>query len=419
MIMEFVNGSTAHRLLKRWVFPPRAALELVAEVARVLDKARRLPGPDGTPLGLIHRDLKPGNLMITEEGHVKLLDFGIAWAEFGHREAQTAATLGGTPGYIAPERLRGIDGPEGDIFSLGVLLHVLVTGQPATRVDVEELSVPPGSELSEILDYARCMRAGQISDRPTAAEVEARCRTWAQRTDGPDLRAFAMLRVPIVRMREDDGLVGSVLTETLSMPAGAPLVAPPSRVPRWLMAVVGVATAVVLFLVPVALGLAMYAAFGPSAPGQQGVRVQAEPVAARMEPPRAEVGDVEAAGDLLAGPVMDEAPEPVPAKPARRHVRRPDPRPAPAPTTHVAPVAPPPPAPTLVSVSFESEPRGAEVVLDGLSIGHTPLRNHPISVGPHRLIFRRDGQHATQEVRIGGRHGFRLFRWTSSGVVAE
>ena len=70
---------------------------------RALESLYQQPGPKGEPLKLLHRDLKPGNIQVTQSGQVKLLDFGFARADFEEREAKTMFYIGGTSGYLAPE----------------------------------------------------------------------------------------------------------------------------------------------------------------------------------------------------------------------------------------------------------------------------------------------------------------------------
>ena len=169
VVMELVDGASLSRLLKRHgSFPPRVALEVIAEVARALDKAIHQPGPDGRPLRLVHRDLKPGNIQLTQAGEVKILDFGIARADFDQREAKTTHGIVGTPGYIAPERFDGHEDPKGDVFSLGgVLFKLLCGGLPGEGKD-EALT----GDARRALGLAIQMRSA-VELRPSAREVEA------------------------------------------------------------------------------------------------------------------------------------------------------------------------------------------------------------------------------------------------------
>ncbi|MCA9494694.1 MAG: serine/threonine protein kinase, partial [Myxococcales bacterium] len=121
VVMEYVDGASCEELLQGGVLPPSIVLEIAEIVATTLTHLYEAVDDQDRPLHLVHRDLKPSNIQITPTGHVKLLDFGVARANFEMRETETVAQIGGTPGYIAPERLEGHDGPEGDIYSLGVV----------------------------------------------------------------------------------------------------------------------------------------------------------------------------------------------------------------------------------------------------------------------------------------------------------
>ena len=121
IVMELVEGQT----LRQWVgrgraLPPSEVQRIGCELARALDYAHRR--------GIVHRDIKTANAMITLDSKVKLMDFGIAKSAGGIR-TMTGSLLG-TPEYMAPEQARsGKVSPQSDIYSLGVLLFELATGQ--------------------------------------------------------------------------------------------------------------------------------------------------------------------------------------------------------------------------------------------------------------------------------------------------
>ncbi|MEQ1506670.1 MAG: serine/threonine-protein kinase, partial [Myxococcota bacterium] len=218
LVMEFVDGASAHRLLTRTAFPPRVAVEVIQEIARALHKVYAQTGADGLPLHLVHRDLKPANIQITPDGDVKLLDFGVARARFEARETRTSNSIGGTLGYIAPERLRGVEGPEGDVFSLGVLLHVLVTTERATELEAGDATgtarfeIARTDDVNRVLALAERMRARDPALRPTARDVEAECAALAASIAGTSLRQWAPEVVPADESYEPDALVGAVLS---------------------------------------------------------------------------------------------------------------------------------------------------------------------------------------------------------------
>jgi eukaryotic-like serine/threonine-protein kinase len=124
IVMEFVEGRTlAEFLAGGGRLSPTRTVEVSEAVCRALSYAHER--------GVVHRDIKPGNIMVTRDGHVKVMDFGIArLSTTGETIAQTAAVLG-TAAYLSPEQAQGqrVDG-RSDIYSLGCVLYELLTGSP-------------------------------------------------------------------------------------------------------------------------------------------------------------------------------------------------------------------------------------------------------------------------------------------------
>jgi beta-lactam-binding protein with PASTA domain/tRNA A-37 threonylcarbamoyl transferase component Bud32 len=154
IVMEYVAGRTLRDVLRegRKILPERA-LEITSGVLRALDYSHRA--------GIIHRDIKPGNVMLTPAGDVKVMDFGIARAvsDASSTMTQTAAVVG-TAQYLSPEQARGetVDS-RSDVYSTGCLLYELLTGRPPFVGDspvsvayqhVREQAQPPSAHDEEI-----------------------------------------------------------------------------------------------------------------------------------------------------------------------------------------------------------------------------------------------------------------------------
>lgn len=143
MVMELVQGRTLREILKSGgaILPQRAA-EITAEAAAALSIAHQH--------GVFHRDIKPGNIMITPEGAVKVMDFGIARALDDSEELTRTGAVIGTATYFSPEQAQGLPADErSDVYSLGIVLYEMLAGQPPftgespVAVAYQHVSEPP------------------------------------------------------------------------------------------------------------------------------------------------------------------------------------------------------------------------------------------------------------------------------------
>lgn len=132
LVLELVHGGTLRALMETETAGTvrdvglSAALTIVVDAARGLQEAHELAGADGAPLGLVHRDVSPNNVLLGLDGTVKLSDFGIAKDT---RVTTLSGSMRGTVTYMAPEQCRGhAFDRRADVFSLGVILYELTTG---------------------------------------------------------------------------------------------------------------------------------------------------------------------------------------------------------------------------------------------------------------------------------------------------
>ncbi|MBF9071026.1 Stk1 family PASTA domain-containing Ser/Thr kinase [Streptacidiphilus fuscans] len=175
LAMEFVPGWTLRDLLRdRGALSPRTTLDILEPVLAALGAAHRA--------GLVHRDVKPENVLLTEDGRVKVADFGLVRAVNGQTAATTQQVMG-TVSYLAPEQIEsGAADPRSDVYACGVMLYEMLTGsKPHTgespmQVIFQHLSVdvPPPSALvpglaPQLDAITRAATARDASGRPADA----------------------------------------------------------------------------------------------------------------------------------------------------------------------------------------------------------------------------------------------------------
>jgi eukaryotic-like serine/threonine-protein kinase len=190
LVTEFVPGTDLRRLVRRnGPLPFAIAATIVSQSAEALHYAHRR--------GLVHRDVKPGNLLVTPEGHTKITDLGLAWFLLDEPEIRAGGkpnTLVGTADYLAPESIRQPDRilPVSDVYSLGCTLYYAVTGKvpfPGGRSAEKmrrHLEEPPLNPLhfNPDLPPAFCDVVAIMMDKkpdkrtPTAAAVVELLRPW-------------------------------------------------------------------------------------------------------------------------------------------------------------------------------------------------------------------------------------------------
>jgi tetratricopeptide (TPR) repeat protein len=241
LVMEHVQGVSLKELLARLGAGERTmaaglACHLAAQIAGALGYAHRRCDEQGRPLGIVHRDVNPSNVMVTTGGEVKLLDFGIASAA-GHlvQAAGTSTRTGiikGTLGYLSPEQAEGLPlDARTDLFSLGVVLYQCLTGKalfesanPLRSLQLlrESAFPPPGSALPGLdpeLDgvLRRLLERDRERRYPSGEEAARALQPLARRLggDGAGLRSL-LADLPPRSERAPTPLAGFVGTRTFT-----------------------------------------------------------------------------------------------------------------------------------------------------------------------------------------------------------
>ncbi|MGH3192818.1 MAG: Stk1 family PASTA domain-containing Ser/Thr kinase [Streptosporangiaceae bacterium] len=222
IVMEYVDGRTVrdllqdgHRLL------PERTLEIIDGVLRALDYSHQA--------GIVHRDIKPGNVMVTRNGDVKVMDFGIARAMSDAQATMTqTAQVIGTAQYLSPEQARGerVDS-RSDLYSAGCLLYELLTGRPPFTGDspvaiayqhVRENPIPPSRVDPDVPPWADAIVLKAMAKSPadryqTAADMRADLQRAAS---GMPVAAVAPTRMDMYPVGQPGGTAATMLAGATS-----------------------------------------------------------------------------------------------------------------------------------------------------------------------------------------------------------
>ncbi|MHB8879572.1 MAG: serine/threonine-protein kinase, partial [Myxococcaceae bacterium] len=191
--MEHVPGVTLRALFNRLAqqgveFPVDAAMRVMSQLLEALEYAHALTDDRGRPLRIVHRDVTPANVMVTPQGGVKLLDFGIARAVTRRHRTQVGFTKGKF-GFMSPEQVKGeeLDG-RADVFAAGTVFYILLTGHPAFSLKAES--------REEIRDMVEGRFIPPVQRRPGLAPRlgEILLKAMAKHRDDRYPTAGAMLR---------------------------------------------------------------------------------------------------------------------------------------------------------------------------------------------------------------------------------
>ena len=246
VVMEWVDGVDLERVVQGGhVAPPRALAVFGATVAGALHKAHTAVHPStGQPLGVIHRDVKPANIMLTARGHIKLLDFGVAKAAFDARESKTGRLVLGTLLYMAPEYiLTGTVSSSADLYGLGLVLGELATGRTFGKPSLDQKKFERrregwladlAPEYEPVRQAIRLLLDWDPAERPTGAEAESLLLDIADSSSGTGLQRWCARVVPAVASHhgaaEDGQGMGGRTFDLEGKPAAPP--PPPPTVDR-------------------------------------------------------------------------------------------------------------------------------------------------------------------------------------------
>jgi serine/threonine protein kinase/Tfp pilus assembly protein PilF len=237
IVMEFVKGETLREALISGSVPVRQRLQIALEIAEALRTAHAK--------GVVHRDLKPANIILTPDGHIKVMDFGLAKRlpvdELTIDHDQTTTMTGiavGTPAYMSPEQAecRRVDS-RSDIFSLGIILYEMLTGSHPFRKEVPVLTMmaimsePPepissrwpecpgalAKIVERMLEKEAALRYQSIVDaytdlRQLTDSVEATSRITPSQ---PPVRSIAVLPFANLSTEQDKELFSDGITEEI------------------------------------------------------------------------------------------------------------------------------------------------------------------------------------------------------------
>ena len=368
LVMELVEGESLAARLMRGSFPSAAeSLELAAQVADALGAAHAL--------GVVHRDVKPGNVMLTRSGRVKVADFGVAKAVGEETGLTRTGAVVGSPAYMAPEQVRGlpIDG-RADLFSLGVVLYELMMRRKPFPADTVTSLIYQILHEDPLADPAVSSALG--------TDVAAFLRRCLEKDPGRRIADAASFAARSRALAEAAAATDAVTTApTAALPKAPPPAARGGRL-------AGAALLVVLAAVSVWGTLAWRNAVrqGPVA----------TPVPTAPPPPPTAAPTPARVAARQATTVPTRAPRPtrtrVPTPPAADVA-------AEAPAAAPAPAEPTAPQVTAIfycrlGVEFGVTPPEALVTVDGTAIGRADNRDH--ARADKKFVFSKPGRHTVK-----------------------
>jgi serine/threonine-protein kinase len=348
-VMKYVTGHSLDQLLEQGPVPFDVARRILREAALALGHAHQR--------GIVHRDVKPANIMMEADGRVVLTDFGISKAVEGTSQLTGTGTIIGTPHYMAPEQAKGleVDG-RADQYALAVVGHQLLTGKQPFD----------GSSHSILYKHV----------------FEAPPRIFESRSDAPtDLCAAldrALAKEPEKRFRSMEEFASAVMGERRSSPTlvTSPIIqSPESRPSPWRKRAVRRALIAVMFCV------------GLSGTAWGAFQLLQRPIPARPSAPATTILPESPATHQAMNADSTPGADSTPHSPVSG-----DPKSATGPATST-PASPAPTRPAkkeYAMLTVASEPWGT-LFVGGEEVGPTPVVDYPLPLGSHRIRIEQEG----------------------------
>jgi tRNA A-37 threonylcarbamoyl transferase component Bud32 len=359
IVMEYFTGRTLAEMLEAGALPPARAVDVALQVCRALEYAHAQ--------GVVHRDIKPTNIMVDARGHAKLTDFGVA--RLVDKPANETPVMVGTPAYMSPEQARGgAADARSDVFALGAVLYETLTGAKAF----------PGDDFTAVLD-----------DVQHTEPVPPRERNFVVSPALDGVVRRAMEKDPDDRYR-DAAALGEALMQ--AAPRGSGVGAALSFARGWSAVLVGGA-----ILVGIGAGVFVTTVVGR-------VATQPAPIVVAPPAPVAVAPSAPAVEDRRRLTEPHEAPGRVmtaqPAETAGAPVTTPPPadEPSTRATEREVPIEPRQPA-RWGCVSVNAVPF-ASVFVDGKPVGETPQACVRVRQGQRRLQFEWNGTRSPDQIVI-------------------
>ncbi|SDL49633.1 hypothetical protein SAMN04488074_111158 [Lentzea albidocapillata subsp. violacea] len=234
LVMEYLPSRNLSAILERGPMPAQEAARIGSLAAGALAAAHSA--------GIVHRDIKPGNVLIGRDGTVKITDFGISRA-LGDVAVTKTGMLAGTPAYLAPELARGAEpAPPSDVFSLGATIYAMTEGEPPFGKSTNDLGLlykvargetRPPTRSGPLTGLLTRLLANEPSQRPTAAQAAEELKAIASGVPVPVTRV-----IPPRPMTPPTGTAvlgaagpGTMQGPPRTMPPQAPRTQPPAPLP--------------------------------------------------------------------------------------------------------------------------------------------------------------------------------------------